>query len=578
MYSVKLSDEDKRKGESIMKRWLTVFLVLMSIVGEFSDIRADAMDSDNMREDEQVHVSSRALRRARRQENKMRDEERREEYKERGEKIRHERSERRNRAEKWQELQREHREHDRAMGRYDYLSLSAARPTYATGIARTHLLNLSVNYTYATDAYSSSGDNQDLTILAFGEGPVLVQDFLLASKLASANNILQVDLNNKTDQASNKYLSLLANQQINFLGKDEKWSFNFDFSRYLWNKRFALGVQVPLVYEKHRLRANLALPKPADLTKASVDNSIYGLVDAGGGAGSPNDFMRLYGQDTNKFIQDILNAKGMSQLGGSSMGLGDITVFGHGVFNAPYFDSMLGGVKLVIPTAQKASATKLWAPELGNGGFFQGGLFWSMVLAHRRCVNPHLFAEATGTLLRAHVKRRVPRTVSASNTDTGTATAQTLSAIASNASLGSVSDPIAFGDRIQLTKNASVTLAESARPGLSDNVTEFTMYKGPELNLRVGNIFREFIVRRGFLDVFYDVRFKFQDWVGGVARDVLNIDVYRDNTQQIAHKAGFEYSYQSDIGTRLRGSLSYVFAGKNTPKALEAGLTLYHSF
>ncbi|MBY0354074.1 trichohyalin-plectin-homology domain domain-containing protein [Candidatus Babeliales bacterium] len=463
-------------------------------------------------------------------------------------------------AAQWKEIRHKEVMQEYQDGKYADLYKQPAWPTYATYVKHKHLFNIGGSYRYESDAYDADGNNRDITILPFGQEPVLVKDVLLVSKLAQEGLVTQ---SNYINAGSNAYLSQLADTPIVFLGESEEWRVNLDLARFIWKRNIAVGMQMPVVYQKHRLHAKLGLNQTQLINTLGANPTT-----------SPDEaFDAHYGQDGKKFITDIFDAKGVSQLGGSAGGLGDITFFTHVYLDNIYVDKLMTGLRLVIPTAGRQAQNQLWGPELGNGGFLELGWFINTVYSYKSYFNPHFFSQISGTLLEARVKRRIPRKLSANNNTGGAATLLTLS---NNDALG---DVFVFGERVELANGNKIDgRYDSTHRGLADRVADFKLRKGFESSFRVGNIFEKFVVRRAFMDVYYEGYCKWEDDFSDLDQDVWLTDVIEENTQQVAHKVGLELNYQFDCGSRLKAGMEYVFAGTNTPKAFTATLNLNYSF
>lgn len=514
--------------------------------------------------------------------------------------VKEQRSTRRLLLGQWEHLQAEQRRHDRAAGKYADLYKIPAWPVPAAFFENRGIFNTTVSYNYATDAYDSSGVNRDLTILEFGEQSIRVKDILLASKLVSEGKLTHREFDDanitsadpRVDSAiASRYLKYLANEEIQFVGKAEEYSVRFDLARYAFRNDLAMGVQVPLVYRKHRLRAHIDLSDEAfefhndPANPAAKALALHGLVDAGSGAGSPNAFMRRYGQDTNLFIKDLFKAKGIEELGGSAMGLGDVTLFMHAKINSSYFDKMVVGAKVQIPFAKESTTRKLWSPALGNDGHTEFAFFSSVLFSYRQFLNPHLFLQGLFGAP-AHVEKRVPKKIA-------------IPTLAANER--PATDLFAFADRVEGNIALIATTAAGGPPPLlalpavsagfeaesvfdttlknfGDNVTTLKLTTGFEMQMRIGNIIERFLSERGFLDAYYYFRFKSSDSVHGINTEEWNPLVFTENTQQIEHTAGLDYSYQYDRNTRLVAGLLYTFAGMNVPKTFNAHVTFGFTF
>lgn len=437
---------------------------------------------------------------------------------------------------RWTESHSAEVAHDYESGMYSDLYKQPAWDTPATYVPFKHLLNVGFEYKYATDAYGNSGGSGDLTRLAFGENTILLKDLLLVSKLIKEGKF---EPKNGLDF---NYLTDLAYKKVNFLGQAEDCIINFDLSRYLWKRNIVCGVRIPFVYQKH----TISTEEPA----LTIDER------------KSDGFMQMilqYGSFEN-FVKDVFRAKGMNEFGGSSSGFGDVELYSHINFESSRFESMIAGAKIIIPSASKRASDKLWAPELGNGGFLGIALFSGICLHKSKYLNPHMFVQATG-FADAHVNRRVPKKM-------------TLEVNAGSELLG-----VTFGDRVTQKRGVELGDAEEAPfKEIGDNILSVNMRKGIEFNARMGNMIEKFVYRRAFLDVFYDLYVKAHDTFSGFKTEEWNIDPYRLCSQAVAHKIGAEYSYQYDKSSRLRAGIDYVFAGRNMSKTLGAHINMNYSF
>ena len=152
---------------------------------------------------------------------------------------------------------------------------------------------------------------------------------------------------------------------------------------------------------------------------------------------------------------------------------------------------------------------------------------------------------------------------------------------------------MAMGDRITYKDDESDTETaitfkdkDATIRGFADKIMTVKFNKGPEFHVRVGNVFDKFLCRRGFLDVYYDLRFKVKDdyRMSGddecciINKCAYDVDSLEKDTKSIEHRLGMEYSHQFDPRTRLKASMTYSVAGMNAPKAFDVGLLLGHSF
>jgi hypothetical protein len=493
-----------------------------------------------------------------------------EKWKDRIDNIRQDRANKQRLMAKWKKHRRSEINRQYNFGYFADLYKQPAWPAYSNYITSKHIFSVGASYKYAVDGYVTDGSSQGVTALAFGKEHVLVQDVLLASKLVKAKTLTHKESPDKkaAGQAGSEYLRYFADKEILFNGKAEEFKFDFDVARYIWNRNLVFGFNIPVIYIKHDLKASLDLPKDA-----------LGLVEieTTPGITAPNAFMRRYGQDTNKFIADMFSAKGMNELGGSSTGMGDLSVYGHVVFRSPAFERSLAGLKLTIPTAQKASTGKLWAPELGNGGFWQGSLFSSTVFNYKTSINPHILLQASWALP-GNVLKRVPkRTEVPIKKWTTTAGAPVIDE----------ARQVPFGDRVRYVETSKIATEsfsskisefDTTLRNMADNATKFTMQKGLECEIKVGNVFEKFLLRRAFFDLFYDLRVKGSDTPSGLNTHDWMLEIYREDTHQIEHKVGCEWAYQFDRTSRLKFGSNYTFAGRNVAKTFQLAAMMIYSF
>jgi hypothetical protein len=449
---------------------------------------------------------------------------------------------------KWAHSHQAAVDHARGEGKYAFLYKSTAWPIYTQNFeGGKHLFNVNFKYQYACDSYNSTGggSKSNITKLAFGEDPITWDSILLAKKLYDTVPFNSVVVDNNHGM---EYLMPQGqNPAILFRGKEESYHLDFELSRYIVSNVIAVGVDIPVLYKKHKLNTvfNFATPTP--------DFRDSDLADVNAPA----------------MFKKVLLAKGISELGGSAMGLGDVSAFINAQINSVAFDKLVVGVRGQFATGKKATARKLWAPELGNGGWTEFGLFGSCLVSHAKYLNPHLMLEASFSLP-AHLERRLPRWVEFEDAAGN---------VIVNEHLTSRNlETIAFGDRILTVADAAVAAYDTTTKGFGDHAVKARITKGAEFKLRFGNMFERFILTKGFLDLFYDFRGKQKDTVNGVDTEQYNTSVLRDHTQELEHRIGFEYSYQFDLKTRLRLGSRYTFAGMNVPKTFEVSGAMNYAF
>jgi len=141
---------------------------------------------------------------------------------------------------------------------------------------------------------------------------------------------------------------------------------SFDFSRYIISKNVAVGFELPVAYKRNRLRVHTKLSNDA-IFPCGVNSGAFGPANST----RANAFLRRYGSDLNRFVDDVLNAKGIYQLGGSTVGLGDVAIFINGQMNSALYDKLVVGLRAQFPTGKKAAMHKLWAPIWAMAGLLK---------------------------------------------------------------------------------------------------------------------------------------------------------------------------------------------------------------
>jgi hypothetical protein len=365
------------------------------------------------------------------------------------------------------------------------------------------------------------------------------------------------------------YLHYLGNQLITLNGKVEEYGTSIDFARYVMGKNVALGVQVPVLYRKNTLTADIA-------TSVDAKTLLRHLAELQQVAGGPFTFMaERYGAEPSLLLRDMFQAKGAHELGGSATGLGDIVLFASAQTGARTFEKVLAGLKVTLPTGKKATTAKLWAPELGTG-HTQFSAYTSLLMDYNRLLNPHVYVEGTYSMA-AHEDKRVPAHV-VKSANTALAVAGQAFTIAAANPINNTQDVIAFGDRVKPVNDQNFDLFDTSIKGMGDKAISVRMIRGLQFKARVGNVIEKFIFRRGFLDLYYDLHVKFKDSAHGHNIQDYNMDIVSDRTDLMAHRIGTEFTYQFDPYARWRVGAVYTFAGINAPKTFELSSALGYSF
>lgn len=408
-------------------------------------------------------------------------------------------------------------------------------------------IGLHVDFSWATQAYASSGGTRDVSDLIFQQEPFYVKNVLLASKL--------IDMGYAQPTTKYTFLEILKDQPLCFDASIERQEVAFSYIRHFLRGDIALGLQVPIVRKKRNLKfiSQISATNQARLESENPD------------------FFTLFPNGLIDFFKDILAKKQMSFAAcdgcgdyDSEVGLGDIQAFINYEIMWKSCKRFFVGLHVLFPTAKRRDVYKLWEPELGNGGFTKLGLFGSILFSNNRWLNPHFFAQAS-YLISAKVFRRVPRLRRTED-------------VAANAAQKYGNDFTPYGNYIQYSGTVpEFCELDATVRRFSDTATKTRLRSGAELFARAGNMIENVFHERLFFDLFYDFFAKGKTHIGYRRPDcVYDPTVLTKNSYQVAHRVGAALSCQFDNSWRLALSGLYTFAGKNTLKnyEIEGALTL----
>lgn len=421
-------------------------------------------------------------------------------------------------------------------------------PLHALYFEEKDKVDVGFQYQHAGGSFSSKGHSEDLSSLVFGECPIRVRNILLVSKLVENGDV--IDYSNLTSEGG--YLGGVAPQRLDFEAEVDDFRLSLGYVRHFIKNAVSLGIRVPFVTRKH------------SLTLTTTVNQV---------ANTNAQFIELYGNCFENFVEDILAKKGIAfTKSDSETGLGDIETFLNLEIKAKHLERCITGVKVLFPTARSRNLNKLWAPELGNGGFTELSAYAGLLLPRNRWLNPHLLVQGT-YCFSASVPRRIPSIIEFSET--------------SPSGMNDLSNIVEMGDLVRTIGtepgpatsfkeiDSCVRLFSSRCTGGDD----IKIRKGPEAELRIGNIFERFICRKAFLDIYYDLRLKGSDYIAEKNLDCkFYPEILKQNTFQVEHRAGLSLSYQFDNHVRALLGGVYTFAGYNVPKTIEANAAISVEF
>ncbi len=438
-------------------------------------------------------------------------------------------------------------------------------PVYTTYFDDNDFLTAYASFSTASQSYSGHGRSKNLSTLIFGEQPLVIQDMLLASRLSAA---ALVEVSGMTPVETQKYyyLSILANQQVNFDASLDQGQVALSYARHFRDGDLTLGLYLPIKIRGQRLHITNDMTPQNRQTLVRIANGINPvtgsppcvLASGVSTADKPElNFFERY-DDLNDFVTDIINKKGMGfPRKETIVGLGDVMAYINLDIPSNYCARLVTGLSLLIPTARARDMGKIWDAELGNGGFLETSWYGSVLWEHSRWFNPYIHATATYRF-ESSVYRRVPRF----NTYDGLRFNGVLVGGPDTPAKGS----LILGQALLFESNFSQQPDTTIR-NFADKPSKVKVAPGAELFCRIGNTFDAVFSDHAFFDLFYDLHVKGKDYVTHRPNDDVYIPGILDhNTAYISHTLGANYSYQFDESFRLRLGLWYVVAGCNTPK------------
>jgi hypothetical protein len=447
----------------------------------------------------------------------------------------------------WKERRRAQVQQEGYEGKYADLYMLPAWPVDAWFFEQKNLVNFSFHYKHADQGFAPKGGRKRLAELVFGSEQAKLEDILLVSRLLNNGLINPRSHSHEED----RYLYYLADTILTFDAAIEEWQAAIDYVRYARSGDWAFGVHIPLVTKRNLLGIAFQLPN-------NVLDKMTKTTETGG-----THFRQKYGGSFDRFFEDVLSKKGITySRGRSSFGFGDIELFSSVQYYSSSWERLVTGIKITFPTGKEHSSEQLWAPDRGNGGFYEVSFFGSGLIGFDYKINPHIFLQATWSSA-STVKRRVPKLKCYNGVESDTP----------------IIDLVFFGDRVEYKPGTAFCLPDSTIREFADNAVNVKLKKGFKVWLRIGNIFERFIFRRGFLDVFYDVILKTSDEViGKVTKDIYDIRTLEVDTAQIENHIGADFSYQIDCHSRFRAGLKYLFAGRNVPEMFQAMISFNVDF
>ena len=442
-------------------------------------------------------------------------------------------------------------------------------PFYSQPFMQKNIFQVDMSFDWVDNSFYSGGEEQDLSNLLFRQRDLTLKDILLVSRMMKENKVVwRVDQAGVPDSQYNKthYFYILADQPMLFDASYNRQRVDLNFARHFWQGELSVGFQLPVIRQENKIRLASEISAADRETLRLAHYEPTEVCPTFAGNPQPPNFFERYGTLEN-FLIDILDKKGISfNKNDSELGLGDLSLFLNIEFEWSQVERLFAGVNFIIPTAKGRDTSKLWDPELGNGGFYYIEPFASVLFSENRWFNPHAFLSLT-VGLPAKVNRRVPKLISYDGVDPVSGSKATDLMILGNEVYVRGADGIFTGE------------PDAKARRFADVSQKVNIVPGPKMFLRLGNIFERFLDRRAFFDFYYDFGVKWKDYTRGwLNSEEYQQSVITDNSWYLEHRVGGNYVYQIDEHFRFNMGLLYTFAGRNVEELFRLNLGLSFEF
>lgn len=449
-------------------------------------------------------------------------------------------------------------------------------PFYTTYFNKRDFVQIIASFDDASQAYASNGGSQDLSKLWFGQDPILIQNVVLASKLASDGKLGSLyPLTTPDLVKKSHYMSILADQELVFDASLQTLNLAAHYARHFKKGDITIGLYIPFKVRWQHLYLTNDLD-PAIQQKLKLVEKGYCPCDPssnipGLAQNSELQFFKKY-NNLRQFVDDMFTQKEIVFDEKATVGgLSDIVLYGNIDIQSRHFSRFVTGVSVLIPTAQEQDANKLWDSPLGNGGSVEASLFLTMVWETWRWWNPYVQTKGTYAFP-VRQNRRVPHYITHDGITGKGQPASTKMLMGNTLILG----PLTPTD---VPADFAFSELDSTVRGFADGVKKIRINTGAQFVCRVGNTVARAFSKKGLLDLFYEFWLKGSDYLSHKQDNVgYDPSLWKNNTDAIKHTVGLAYSYQFDASYRLHIGGSYVFAGRNTPKQLACELSLNMDF
>ncbi len=442
-------------------------------------------------------------------------------------------------------------------------------PFYSQPFMQKDIFQVDLSFDWVDNSFYSGGESQDLSNLLFRQNDLTLKDILLVSRMMKENKVVwRVDQAGDPGSEYNKthYFYILADQPMIFDASYNKQRVDLNFAHHFWEGKLAVGFQLPIVRQQNKIRLASDINSADKETLRQAYYKPTEICPNFAGNPTPPNFFERYGT-LESFLIDILDKKGISfNKKDSEVGFGDFSLFFNFELEWKEAERVFTGVNFIIPTAKSRDTSKLWDPEVGNGGFYYIEPFVSVLFSENRWFNPHTFLSFT-IGLPARVNRRVPKLISYDGIDP--------------ASGQKATDLMIYGNEVYVRGNNGIFTDEldAKAKRFGDIAQKVNIIPGPKMSFRIGNICERFFSRRAFFDYYYDFGAKWKDYTrGSLNSNEYKQSVITDNSWYFDHKIGGSYVYQIDEHFRFNLGLLYAFAGRNVEELFRLNLGLSVEF
>lgn len=463
------------------------------------------------------------------------------------------------------------------IGEYEYLYKQPLPYNQGSPFLSTFFTYAEYQHDSARKAASVSGKKRDLSYKVFGNDTYSLRDMVLESALLADGVIVS----NPTQQMPlfDNPLYFLAGDSINLKAQQERDEVKLGFAFHTFEDTITVGFELPLVHNVQRVKIEQQFPA-ADLANALLNTEVLGA------GGTFPDFLR-----------QVMGQRGVKIPECDSLtGFGDIAVYTNlRIFNT-VCEQLYVGSRLTFPTGQQGTIANAWRNNLGNGGYPSLSVSVAGVNSIAQFFNPYFSADCTWKMP-LPLRQRVPHYVSATNSIPNdlygvvNGNGKPIDAngnLIGNPGAGSQQEIPTYaldaGSNLPLTDYYAYIIKpfdrlESQIKGFAFGVDKITIQPGLDLNILLGSTFEKFIVRQGFMDLFYRLRAKTSDFLqSGVPLDLGDASVWVKDSKEFSHTLGINFAYQFEDNGRLSLGGEYVLGGQNVARTFSIKASIDFGF